>query len=337
VKRIFVTALLALCGMAAFGQQRAAVLPFEVRNNAVSADEALVFYGDFNNRFSRVGRDSGLFSVVPRGDVEKLFRQEAAFQLSNLSDSKKTAEYGKALNADWLISGSISKAGTRIVFMISMYTYPDFTHLDGSQVYARNIDELIDKIPELIGDIQGSMTGGGGRPASRPETPAANTEKIYKIGDRGPAGGWIFYDKGTFSNGWRYLEAAPSETEFTAQWGAYNRDVSGTATTAGSGKRNTELIIERLRQLGENSRAAQLCASLNFDGHKDWFLPSKDELNLMYYNLKRKGLGGFSNGWYWSSSQYSNYFAWIQLLGDGTQVGISKAVTIYSIRAVRAF
>ena len=163
--------------------QRAAVLPFEVRNNAVSTDEALVFYGDFNNRFSRVGRDSGLFSVVPRMDVERLFRQEAAFQLSDLSDSKKTAEYARVLNADWVISGSITKAGTRIVFMISMYIYPDFTHLDGSQVYARNIDELIDKIPELIGDIQGSMTSGREQ----------NAPRQYKIGDTGPGGGIVFY------------------------------------------------------------------------------------------------------------------------------------------------
>ena len=39
MKKILIIAMLALCGMAAFGQQRAAVLPFEVRNNAVTADE----------------------------------------------------------------------------------------------------------------------------------------------------------------------------------------------------------------------------------------------------------------------------------------------------------
>ena len=192
MKKIMTILTMVFCAMSVFGQQRAAVLPFEVRNNAVSASEAQVFYGDFNNRFSRLGRDSGLFNVVPRGDVEKLFQQEAAFQLSNLSDSKKTAEYGKALNADWLISGSISKAGTRIVFMISMYTYPDFVQLDGSQVYARNIDELIDKIPELIGDIQGSMTRGGGRPAPRPSG---------TVSRGGVPEGFVLVEGGTFTMG----------------------------------------------------------------------------------------------------------------------------------------
>ena len=31
----------------------------------------------------------------------------------------------------------------------------------------------------------------------------------YKVGDTGPAGGLIFFDKGALTNGWRYLEAAP--------------------------------------------------------------------------------------------------------------------------------
>ena len=30
---------------------------------------------------------------------------------------------------------------------------------------------------------------------------------MYKIRDRGPAGGYVFYDKGNASDGWQYLEA----------------------------------------------------------------------------------------------------------------------------------
>lgn len=33
----------------------------------------------------------------------------------------------------------------------------------------------------------------------------------YRIGGRGPAGGFIIFDKGEYSDGWRYLEAAPRD------------------------------------------------------------------------------------------------------------------------------
>jgi hypothetical protein len=158
----------------------------------------------------------------------------------------------------------------------------------------------------------------------------------YQIGDRGPAGGWVFYDKGVVLNGWRYLEAAPVETEFSAHWGAYEKNVPGTSAAPGTGKRNTQAIVDYLRSIRETGKAAQLCASLNFDGHSDWFLPSKDELNLMYVNLKRWGLGGFQNGWYWSSTQYNGGNAWEQRFSDGYQVVNFKNST-GCVRAVRAF
>lgn len=36
-------------------------------------------------------------------------------------------------------------------------------------------------------------------------------KQIYNIGDIGPAGGFIIYDKKSYSGGWRYLEAAPAD------------------------------------------------------------------------------------------------------------------------------
>jgi hypothetical protein len=140
-----------------------------------------------------------------------------------------------------------------------------------------------------------------------------------------------------FSNGWRYLEAAPSEIEFTAQWGAYEKNVSGTVTAIGRGKQNTQIIADYLRQIGESGKAAQLCVALNFDGFNDWYLPSQDELNLMYTNLKQKGLGHFGAVWYWSSSQTNTIYAWLQHFGDGRQGTNGAKNDTDSVRAVRAF
>jgi hypothetical protein len=58
----------------------------------------------------------------------------------------------------------------------------------------------------------------------------------------------------------------------------------------------------------------------------------------MYTQLKKKGLGGFSdNNWYWSSSERSNVNAWDQSFSAGGQYdGDAKDLT-GSVRAVRAF
>jgi hypothetical protein len=169
---------------------------------------------------------------------------------------------------------------------------------------------------------------------AQPQRPA----QTYKIGDRGPAGGFVFYDKGNNNGGWRYMEAAPVDLK-TAEWGLRGEDVPGTGTAIGDGKRNTELIIAALNRKGENAKAAQLCVAYALNGYSDWFLPSKDELNEMYKNLKKRNLGGFGDGWwyYWSSSQGNNNTVWGQRFSDGTQNCYLFKNHSYSVRAVRAF
>jgi hypothetical protein len=154
------------------------------------------------------------------------------------------------------------------------------------------------------------------------------------IGSTGPAGGIIFYDKGFVSDGWRYLEAAPASSEFNARWSDWGTNVDGTQLGIGTGKRNTELIVARMNQLGQTGTAAQRSVALNINGFTDWFLPSRDELNLMYQN--RNMIGGFSNSWYWSSSQDGTDSAWFQHFFSGNQVNYSKA-NANRVRGVRAF
>jgi hypothetical protein len=81
---------------------------------------------------------------------------------------------------------------------------------------------------------------------------------VYKIGDTGPAVGIVFYDKGSFFDGWRYLEASPRDVGSGAPWSEGDTDTNGASTTAGSGKRNTELILNALQETGESAAAAQV-------------------------------------------------------------------------------
>jgi hypothetical protein len=131
--------------------------------------------------------------------------------------------------------------------------------------------------------------------------------KDYKVGDRRPAGGLIFYDKGSLSDGWRYLEATPNDQTTKIQsWNGNHMDIK-TSTSIGSGRDKTNAIIAAQ---GSGSYTATICKNLNIGGFSDWFLSSKDELGLIYTNIKKAGLGGFVEGWLWSSSQDCNYGAW---------------------------
>jgi hypothetical protein len=66
----------------------------------------------------------------------------------------------------------------------------------------------------------------------------------------------------------------------------------------GFGKKNTETICSFLANRGEWDMAAQVCDELVVNDFDDWFLPSFNELSLMYGNLHRKGLGAFHNASY---------------------------------------
>jgi TolB-like protein len=312
------------------------VTPFENRGAQLDTAALNNLQDYLINAFINTGRFQ-----LPDRNALALLAQEQKFQLSDWADDSKSAQMGRVLNADYIVRVIVMHDGEYNLLTARILDVNTANGLSAAEMEFITQREARGKMDEFVGKILQRITGGG-QSAPRRGSATANTGKVYKPGDLGPAGGIVFYDKGTFSNGWRYLEAAPVETEFTAQWGAYQKDVSSTVTSLGSGKRNTQVIIKRLRQLKESGKAAQLCVNLDFDGYKDWFLPSRDELNLMYTNLKKKGLGGFSDGWYWSSSQYYNEYyndgdsAWRQNFGGGRQEGDGKNGTP-SVRAVRAF
>ena len=67
---------------------------------------------------------------------------------------------------------------------------------------------------------------------------------------------------------------------------------------------------------------------------RDWRMPTKFELNLLY--LQKDAVGGFASSYYWSSAEYDNANAWSQTFDYGYQNYYFKTITLY-VRAVRAF
>jgi TolB-like protein len=299
----------------ALGQYTVVISPFDIRGGMPPGDAGVLM-----DMFTTLVVINGA-KVVDRNSFVRI-ATEMQFQASDWSDGSRLAQLGRALNANAILRGSIMSLAGQTVITATILDINTAQILSSSTLQMGGVAEIFAKLPDFVKVLEEILPFPGG---------------VYIVGKRGPAGGIVFYDKGSVSNGWRYLEAAPADTEFTASWGAYEKNVSGTSTGIGTGKRNTQIIIDFLRGIGENGKAAQRCAQLNIGGFNDWFLPSQDELELMYKNLKQKGLGGFGNDSYWSSSQVDNYDAWYQRFSDGRQDHFNHKSVPFSVRAVRAF
>jgi hypothetical protein len=69
----------------------------------------------------------------------------------------------------------------------------------------------------------------------------------------------------------------------------------------------------------------------------DYYLPTRDELNLMLENLANVGVGGFAiDGSYWSSSESGAAFGWTVVFSTGNANGVDKT-TSHNVRPVRRF
>jgi len=152
------------------------------------------------------------------------------------------------------------------------------------------------------------------------------------IGDTGPGGGLIFYDKGYYSDGWRYLEASPTDLAPSA-WGCRDISIPGTSYNVGTGEANTNLIIAYCSTI---DIAARKCNDYSNNGYNDWFLPSAYELFYMWQNLDLQSLGGFSDGPYWSSTQFIESQAWSVDFFHGDQHDLDKS-NFYYVRPIRKF
>lgn len=208
----------------------------------------------------------------------------------------------------------------------------------------------------LITSCMSPMSGWEGQPPTGfPES--EKPEEVYNVGERGPSGGFIFYDKGTYSDGWRYLEAAPSLwSEPKAQWGARPFNNVRLKDGFGDGLDNTKHIVDYNKHIQENletykqlpeseqvfpeahdgSVAAALCLDASINGLEDWYLPSLDELLSMRNTLYINDLGSFQADLYWSSSMSGDRSGTMVNFYNGMSGG-SYTDTSYYVRPIRRF
>ena len=114
-------------------------------------------------------------------------------------------------------------------------------------------------------------------------------------------------------------------------WNGASSLTGATATAYGTGNANTNTIVA---SQGAGNYAAKLCSDLVSGGYNDWYLPSKDELFILYTN--RVLIGNFDNSNYWCSSEVSAGTALLYSFSINLQGSGGKGF-LANVRAVRTF
>lgn len=82
-------------------------------------------------------------------------------------------------------------------------------------------------------------------------------------------------------------------------------------------------------------RAFRACPEYHGGGYNDWYLPTKDELENIYYNLVKPGLLDATEI-YWSSNMEENMNLWAYDYEKG-RPGLYRITSEFAVRAVRHF
>jgi hypothetical protein len=129
------------------------------------------------------------------------------------------------------------------------------------------------------------------------------------------ATGWIFYDKGFYTDGWRYIEVKKTDEPIGSNgkiryWDSGVNfvllNISSTNSSAfniGGGKVCTDAIIDN-SPVDLRWHAAGKTHLTSMGGNENWYLPSIMEWNEIRNVLILNGKGTWSVGDYWTGNEY---------------------------------
>lgn len=335
-----------LCAQTAGRKPTVVIVPFEAKGSGIGQDDCDIVTESFESEYARTGN-----AVVVNRSTLKKIQTEQAFQNSDWSNNDKTAKLGEALNAQQIVSGQLRLYSDLLFVTVQVQDIKTLAVLASVNVRTKSIMELLDTIPKICKDIAAQIIG------EVADTPVEKRE--WKVGEIGPGGGWVFYysEEGfevhDGKNGVKtchYLEVSKDEIGII-RWCPDSGNGGCRPLTEyglGYGLLNTYNIVisKHKKPLSEKNCAAYACTQYktNTTSAGEWFLPSRDELNILYKNFGRQILQGTSTGysWLYSSSllkgekEYNGYPA-CQRFSDGAQDYDSYKNYDYCVRAVRAF
>ncbi|HDS0941040.1 TPA: DUF1566 domain-containing protein [Pseudomonas putida] len=124
-----------------------------------------------------------------------------------------------------------------------------------------------------------------------------------------------------------YLIVPALTDQLRAAWGGYGEEVEG-ASSASDGLANTRALLADSNE----HPAAKLASEYTADGHNDFYLPARRELQLAEANVPEL----FEKAYHWSSSQRSAYLACTMDFEDGWLDDYHKSGE-FLVRPVRRF
>ena len=149
MKRYILFILLLLSSLL-FSQEKikVAVLPF----SSVNEEEGDTISSIFANELSK----RKVYTVLTRNSRMEKVMKELNFQRNGLTDENTIAEIGKALNAQYVMTGEIAKLGRSSVLVVSMINVETLENLTGSSKTFRNIEDVIQYVPQIVNEITGT-------------------------------------------------------------------------------------------------------------------------------------------------------------------------------------
>lgn len=125
-----------------------------------------------------------------------------------------------------------------------------------------------------------------------------------------------------------YYLIVPQLTEqLRAKWGGYGDEVEG-ASSASDGLANTAALLADSNE----HPAAKLASEFTADGHSDFYLPARRELQIAEANVPEL----FEKAYHWSSSQFSAHLAYYVDFENGW-LNLSGKPLERRVRPVRRF
>jgi hypothetical protein len=369
MKKVLVVWAVLFCLAAGFGRElqgqelpRLAVVEFtsNVSTEKTRADSLTV-----RNLVESQMVGTGKYQIVTRAEIDQLLsnQQIAVSAISSAENVKKL----QLQNISYIVTGSVDAMGSDYAVTVKILDVSNgqFSH-SANDFISGSPRELYNGVNTLVANFVKGMSSEGGQVAQAvPQKPGSGMNATGIGIEVNTKDGGVLYFQGeevttlwendthtipiekpgtytvkmVFGNGGEKTRAVSITTRGVTKVDFSTYSIGDTGPGGGMVvffKDGKGMEVSGI--LGSYSWSQAISAARNYQGggYSDWRLPTKDELNLVYQNLRAKNIGNLGDTLHWSSSEYNSSGAWGQDFSDGSQDYNYKTYS-YSVRAVRAF